>query len=471
MVNVSEQAGALARVQLPNRTNIQGHTSHESILSYLYLHTLVNVIRIMNTSAIWPEIQTVMEGGRASISCTSDTSPTWTHNDIPLTRNIEGNSVVIASITMAQAGVYKCNGTKRDGSGSEATSIIVVVVVDNSRITPTLIKCKPGETVEFNCDSNSPATWSYESGPLPRNAMSPSNNKLRLNRILFANDGKYECLGTYEKEYQKFIAKGELRVLYQGLIMPQKLKIYENDVGSIFCRSATLPFWLHNDNASLPFNIVPDKHHFLSIIGAKWVNRGFYECIGTTKHRTTFSALSEVTVLVKDNGKITPRYKTVYLGQTVSFSCTSDEQVNWTFNKDPLPHDVQEGHPSTTDLYWITIESTQWVNRGKYVCEGADHKFNYTFFAEGFLDIYTKKCQMPILSNGKIVLLNNTIGAIATYKCFDGFTLTGPHITQCLSTGQWSSLRPQCRHLSTHSRCKKKYLHFILFISLLQVTA
>ena len=102
-----------------------------------------------------------------------------------------------------------------------------------------------------------------------------------------------------------------------------------------------------------------------------------------------------------------------------------------------------------------------------YVCEGADHKFNYTFFAEGFLDIYTKKCQMPILSNGKIVLLNNTIGAIATYKCFDGFTLTGPQITQCLSTGQWSSLRPQCRHLSTQSRCNKKIpaFHFVYITS------
>ena len=66
---------------------------------------------------------------------------------------------------------------------------------------------------------------------------------------------------------------------------------------------------------------------------------------------------------------MTPRYKQVYPGATVTFHCKVMKNVTWTFNGGPLPENIETGKFGEKK-YYIRFENVQVENAGTYTCSG-----------------------------------------------------------------------------------------------------
>ena len=61
------------------------------------------------------------------------------------------------------------------------------------------------------------------------------------------------------------------------------------------------------------------------------------------------------------------------------------------------------------------------------------------------VDITTKCEELENPANGVVIVEGNKVGSSATYRCDDGFTLTGGDETRvCQPNGEWSGMEPTC---------------------------
>ena len=52
--------------------------------------------------------------------------------------------------------------------------------------------------------------------------------------------------------------------------------------------------------------------------------------------------------------------------------------------------------------------------------------------------------------NGDVELSGTTIGSVATYECFGGYSLVGDEIRSCVDGGFWTGDDPVCNRKDQH---------------------
>ena len=423
------------------------------LLCYIF-YSYVIIVRVhslnsLTDNRIHSKTLQLSEGSKAIITCKSVTNPTWTHNGDPL--NIVADSVIIESIKRSDSGVYICNGITSAGKTHEVTKVLVVIVTDNKRLLPSLLRARIGKVARFKCDSNSSVMWKYNGGLLrPNTYITSHNNSLVFKNIALHNAGKYECQGTYSvTDYVMFTAKGELRVYDQGRISPSNQRIYEEQNAYIHCSSSTIPFWLHNGGI-IPPNAKPTRNGLLKITRPEHYNGGSYECLGTTKHQDVFYANSLLTVLLKNQNKVHPSKRKANLGDHVRFMCLSDKDVAWLYNDDELPENVMLYQSKDTEFYWLTIPSVKPYNYGSYECQGIDLKNNYSFYATALLE-KGKVCTIPGLNTGTVQSPRITVGDTMPFCCKTNFESDGCHSRESLPDGKSDGGSSTCKHFKNNA--------------------
>ena len=53
-------------------------------------------------------------------------------------------------------------------------------------------------------------------------------------------------------------------------------------------------------------------------------------------------------------------------------------------------------------------------------------------------------CPLPNPLNGQVQFPSTTVGSVATYSCFTGYTLNGTSNRTCEADGEWSGDPPTC---------------------------
>ena len=77
------------------------------------------------------------------------------------------------------------------------------------------------------------------------------------------------------------------------------------------------------------------------------------------------------------------------VGDTIFFKCSSVSYANWTFEKGPLPQNVEK--QKFVGYHLLIIHNVEMCNAGTYTCVGVSHSLgtslNYTFESDGLLTI------------------------------------------------------------------------------------
>ena len=435
---------------------------------------LTNVLATVMASPsdiIWPVQLTVAEGGVAQIFARSVSLCKWTHNEEPLRipvnftilDGLPTNIITIDEVQRLHRGIYKCRGKDVKGKKFVVWSTLTVLVTDNSRIQPGVFKSEVGTTVTFTCNSTRQVHWSHKDSSLPGNAV-VVGHVLTIFKITLRNGGIYYCFGTHDL-YLQFMARCELIVYDQKRIHPQSQTVFESDNTHFRCNSDTIPLWLHNDKI-IPFNAVPDIEGLIHIQKAKYMNEGYYECLGRTSKGLEFSAKGKLKVLLHVNTKIAPPYQQAYFGQPVIITCISDTMVQWSFNNGLLPLNAKL--QTDTPLHYLSITSVEWSNIGTYQCEGTDEAMNYSFYAEAMLEV-SESCQRLKLKHGSVTVTQIDLGIIAQYSCQSGFTLHGSALRQCRINGEWSGVMPYCRLSKNNVSNRFENMSFFIVLLILFV--
>ena len=419
---------------------------------------------------IWPGQLTVAEGGVAQIFTRSISLCKWTHNEEPLRIPVnitilDGSPINIVTIDKVQKsdrGIYKCRGKDLQGKTFVAWSALTVLVTDNSRIHPEVFKSEVGTTVIFTCNSTRQVHWNSKDSSLPGNAI-VVGHVLSIFKITLSNGGIYFCIGAHDL-YLQFTARCELIVYDQKRIHPRSQTVLESDNTYFKCNSHTIPLWLHNDKI-IPSNAEPDIEGMIHIQGAKYMNEGYYECLGRTRTGLEFSAKGKLKVLLYVNNKIVPPYQQVYFGQPALITCISNTRAQWSFNNGLLPHNVKL--QTDTPVHYLSIASVEWLNVGTYQCEGRDDAMNYSFYAQAMLEV--SECQRPKLKHGSVNATQRDLGIIAKYSCQSGFTLHGSALRQCHINGEWSGVMPYCRLSKNNDSNNLKNMSILIVFSILFV--
>ena len=72
----------------------------------------------------------------------------------------------------------------------------------------------------------------------------------------------------------------------------------------------------------------------------------------------------------------------------MEFTCSSNQDVSWSFNGGPLPPNVKSARLAAgyERYYSLTIVGVQLGNAGRYICSGVDGE-NKRFKHEGLLTV------------------------------------------------------------------------------------
>ena len=91
-------------------------------------------------------------------------------------------------------------------------------------------------------------------------------------------------------------------------------------------------------------------------------------------------------------GQVLPRKQFASVGDTTYFKCLSVSYANWTFEKGPLPQNVEK--EKFTGYHILTINFADMNNAGTYTCVGVNsfRRINsyHTFESDGLLTINGK---------------------------------------------------------------------------------
>jgi len=327
---------------------------------------------------IIPSNQTLYEGSKGTIQCYLRLPVVWKHNGQIL--ETEDSTLMLKAISRSDRGVYECRGN--DGKDREISgySMLFVITRKEKRIIPRLSKANIGVYTDFFCDSMDPPKWLHAAtGTLPRDSQ-VFGNKLRIKASLH-DAGLYECYGKIDP-YLLFNDKALLVVLDQRLIRPPSMTMFQHDSASFECTSDLIPLWLFEDKP-LPENVIPDSNDKkITVRAAEYYNEGSYECLGI-KDGLKFSAQSKLTVLIRDESKLTPGYQEVYFGQSITMYCISDTGVKWLHLRKKLSQLIpQKTFKADTKTYFLMIESAMYEYSGMYQCVGKAAKISFYSEAE-----------------------------------------------------------------------------------------
>ena len=95
----------------------------------------------------------------------------------------------------------------------------------------------------------------------------------------------------------------------------------------------------------------------------------------------------------KEHNRVSPPHINAKVGDSVEFTCSSNQDVSWSFNGGPLPTNVKHVRLAAgyERYYALTIADVQLQNAGKYRCTGVDDDKSNSE-SEGILTVTGKFC-------------------------------------------------------------------------------
>ena len=333
-----------------------------------------SVSTIDGTDNIKPSSQSLYEGKQGKIQCFLKIPVVWKHDGKPMDTN--NDTLYFKAISKSDNGLYECRGHGSDQVVT-ASSKLFVVLKTEERINPRIFKGYVGTKAKFVCDTLVPPKWFHGDGNLPPDAI--VNGKVLIVEATLSNVGIYKCYGKMDT-FLLFLDEVLLIVFDQSQIEPQSLTVFQRREANFVCKSDQLPLWLHNDE-TLPVNAIPSGDYKLEIRDAQYYNQGSYECLGY-KNGVPFNARANLSVLIYEEGRVSPRVQHVYEGQPIAMYCLSDSEVEWqTVTSLEMKHRTFR---SGVNHYFLLEEANSRHN-GLYRCIGKTAE--YSFYSEAIVKV------------------------------------------------------------------------------------
>lgn len=102
--------------------------------------------------------------------------------------------------------------------------IFLLLFTDPKQINPRFQEVEENSDAVIQCKSSSPVNWTFEGRPIPSNAEKFNSTTLYISRVNYANQGYYECEGTYF---------GQLSMITRAKLMIQGMDFLITDYSKI----------------------------------------------------------------------------------------------------------------------------------------------------------------------------------------------------------------------------------------------
>ena len=111
--------------------------------------------------------------------------------------------------------------------------------------------------------------------------------------------------------------------------------------------------------------------------------------------------------IAKVQNRVYPPHLSAKVGDSVEFTCSSSQDVSWSFNGGSLPPNVKPVRLAAgfERYYALTIADVQLNNAGNYVCTGVDEDRS-SFESEGILTVTGKFLYFPRIFATKFLILH-----------------------------------------------------------------
>jgi len=76
------------------------------------------------------------------------------------------------------------------------------------------------------------------------------------------------------------------------------------------------------------------------------------------------------------------------LGELITLTCFSDNEVTWKFHSTKSVNNLYENHTPGTNEYYLHINHFYKANSGLYSCEGEDYNLGIAFIDFGNVQLY-----------------------------------------------------------------------------------
>ncbi len=252
--------------------------------------------------------------------------------------------------------------------------------------TKLRFKTEIGKSVIIPCGSTGDATWTREGG-LPQKDMVLSEG-LYIPSVNYSDAGLYLCrLG--DRDHGKTVQIA-LKIMNQDLIDPVLREVKLHHDTQFVCLSDSSPRWSFRRSGkqrAWPANAVA-YGKVLKISKAVPQNEGIYECEGIAD-LYEFIARGELRVYKEDISRTSPVNQKIYEGQEAAIFCTSESEVQWTFNGSNLPSNTR-----ITAHHTLLIEQAHMHNQGYYECKGIG---KHTFHSQSYVKVLDKPPRPIIL--------------------------------------------------------------------------
>ncbi|XP_044138378.1 basement membrane-specific heparan sulfate proteoglycan core protein isoform X4 [Bufo gargarizans] len=344
-----------------------------------------------------PERTEVREGDTARLYCRALGSPTptisWRKQDgiLPPQAHTERTDIatlLIPSITVADAGTYLCVGTNSAGSSQRQIEVIVVKASSAAplvRIEPSSDNVLEGQTVELNCVVASypqaTVTWHRPGHPLSPNHQ-VYGSRLRILQASSADSGEYICRVTNGGGTQQasiIITINRVPIPSENIpvlrIESSSGSLVEGQTLELDCQVTGYPgvevTWYRPGIPLSPNHQVSGSR--LRILQASAADSGEYICRithgGITQQASTFITVTRISSDPSGSFpalRIEPSSNTVAEGQTLELNCVVSESQNavvtWTRKGQPLSpnHQVLGSR--------LRILQASVADSGEYIC-------------------------------------------------------------------------------------------------------
>ncbi|KAM8927903.1 basement membrane-specific heparan sulfate proteoglycan core protein [Pelodytes ibericus] len=304
------------------------------------------------------------------------------------------STLVIPSITVADAGTYLCVGTSTAGSSQAKIEVIVIrasVVAPALRIEPSSDTILEGQSVELNCVAsthpNAVVTW-HRSGGHP---LSPNHqvygSRLRILQASTADSGEYVCrvsngFGTQQTSIFITITRVSGRPPHSGNIPAPRIessssKLVEGQTLELNCVFPSYPnavvTWHRPGGPLSPNHQVTGSR--LRILQASAADSGEYICRVTngigTRQASTFITFTQVSSGTHPSDsspavKIESSSNVVAEGQTLELNCVVAGQPNAVVSWHRIGRTLTSRHQFHGSRLRIVQASV--ADSGEYVC-------------------------------------------------------------------------------------------------------
>ncbi|XP_071332393.1 cell adhesion molecule CEACAM5 isoform X2 [Trachinotus anak] len=380
----------------------------------------------------------VFKDETVTFSCNVD-DPNWTYtwykNEQKLDRRDEDENITITSVTQTDQGDYACKAHLKFRPVSSGFSNRMNVIVYENTPVPTMSRGPDfnpmyvGETVNFICNVDVSSGWNYQWYKDGNDLSLPATSKTISIPLSLSHGGKYSCKAT-RSEKTSTDHSAEISLDVHKIPVPslknitQWLDVFPTESVTLSCGMDEGSGWKYTWykdaeevqlDTTVSFNL---NGATFSIISASVKHAGQYNCKGHLQdrsvHSTSSSALTLTVYDKKPSVVLTqdPKYKVMFPGESVSFSCHINVSSGWEFlwYKDVDELGVSE------NMYLVNSIGT--ANRGSYKCK-AKRGRNKAFISDSseviHLEVEEKKPKPLVTQDPNVDMVY--AGESVSFKC------------------------------------------------------